>query len=386
MKTTHSRNADQVMVRKLFGTDVSIADYDTMHSAIAPERQTDANFIKFTWVDISNKNIDDEDLRNENIREAQNRREEDFENLEISTSRGWNSSFFPPCYGTDGKFRDGRGRVITAINAGEKYIIVALYEYEEGETPVTNYLVNGLLANADHPPATLSKMNDFIEFGVSAILAGELSRTYVDVEDFLVNKCQVLRRFSGNHNGIVTKIINSILDRAKSGLNGATVIKKDDKAWTIWLNDSLGKNKLYWQKEYQISNEDDFVFHKSGSGGAERILTRHILPNASMGVPTKIILYAGETRDEVIRAHVNFEEALQEYYKNTYKWINHEISGIELKHDINSPLWKIVGVIPQFLNDDLHESCYRKGILVSMEEIRKMKKNTLSNHLSLVDD
>lgn len=369
-----NRNVNQVMVRKLFGTDVDIADYDRIHSGAASDRQFNARFIKFTWIDISGKTVDDEDMLNLFIRDAQNDRLEGMQNLKISTSRGWDNSFFPPCYGTDGKFRDGRGRVTAALENDEQWMIVALYEYDVEEAPLTNYLVNGVIANAEHPAAELSRMKDYVEAGVAIILAGEMNNDRAEITKFLYDKCKIERRFPGNIGGHITKIIEDIYRRAKEGLNGATIVRKDDKAWLEWIEKSLAKNAIHWQKEYGIVDMNDLVFHKTGRGAAERILTRHILPNAANGVITNIILYANGTREDMISDHVAFEEALQELYEYTYKWINHEIRGIELKHDVNSPMWKIVGVVPQFINDDLHESYLKKGYLVPISQIRKHHK------------
>lgn len=367
-----NRNTNQVMIRNIFNTDVNIADYDTLHSAFTKEKQLNATFVKFTWIDISSKTKDDEDLQNLGIRDAQNDRLEGMQNLKISISRGWNTSFFPPCYGTDGRFRDGRGRVISAIENREQWMVVALYDYNDADSPLRNYMTNGLIANSDHNAAELSKMKDYIEAGVSLILARELPNDRNSITDWLYNECLIERRFPGNIGGHITKITDGIIARAKEGLNGATIRKKDDKEWLDWLDKSLTKNALHWQSEYGISDMIDIVFYKNGRGAAERVLTRYILENAARGVVTKIILYANGTRDEMIKDHIAFEEAMREFYDNTYKWINHEIRGIELKHETDSPMWKIVGVIPQFLNDDKHDAYYKKGYLIPMSDIRKL--------------
>jgi hypothetical protein len=367
-----NRNENQIMVRKLFNTDVNIADYDTLHSSYVDRKQSNAKFLKFTWIDISERTKNDEDLENIFIREAQNDRSENIRDLSISVRRGWNTSFFPPCYGTDGRFRDGRSRVITALESGEKWMIVALYDYIEGKFPTRNYVTNSLIANSEHSPAELNKMKDFIEAGVELILMGELANDRASISEWLYNECSIENRWPGNNGGHITKIIDSILVRAKEGLNGATIRKKDDKEWLDWISNAITKNAVHWNTEYNVSDVSDIVFHKTGRGSAERILTRHVLSNASKGKITNIVLYAGGTRDDMIKDHIAFEDALQELYCQTYKWINHEVRGVELKHDTNSPMWKIIGVIPQFLNDEEHETCYKKGYLIPMNKIRKL--------------
>lgn len=367
-------NTSDAMTRTLFGSKISLADYDRLHSATVNDMQIDAKFIKFCWVDISNKTVNDKDLTNEDIRDEQNDRNEELQNLKISISRGWDNTFFPPCYGTDGRFRDGRGRVLAAIENGEKWIIVALYSYNDSEKPVTNYLANGLTANDRHRPAQLTKMADYEGAGVRAILSGELQNTENDVDDFLYRICRIERRFPGNAAGNITKIRKNIMKRAAEGLNGASTRRKDEAEWMQWLENSIAKNPIYWHQNHSVSDIDDVAFHKTGRGAAERILTRHILSDngAAAGKVTNIILYGDGTRESLIKEHIAFEEALQNFYNNMYKWINHEINGIELKHNVNSPMWKILGVLPQFIDDEHHDAAYTKGHLISMSDIRKL--------------
>lgn len=367
-------NTNDAMTRTLFGSRVSLADYDRLHSATASDMQVNAKFIKFCWVNISGKTVEDQDLTNEDIRDEQNDRNEDLQNLKLSISREWDTTFFPPCYGTDGRFRDGRGRVLTAIEKREQWMIVALYSYDDEEKPVTNYLANGLTANDSHRPAQLTNMKAYEGAGVRAILAGELKNDKISIDDFLYRVCRIERRFPGNVGGPITKIRDNIMKRAAEGLNGATVRRKTDDEWERWLEDSIAKNPIYWYQNHNISEISDIAFHKTGRGAAERILTRHILSDdgAAKGKVTNVVLYGDGIRDTLIKEHIAFEETLQNYYRNIYRWINHEISGIELKHDVNSPMWRIIGVIPQFIDDEKHETAYKKGHLISISDIRKL--------------
>lgn len=357
-------------VKTIFGKDVDLTDYERLHLTDAHDRQVNAKFIKFAWMDLTGRSVDDEDLQNLDIRDEQNDRNEELQNLKISISRGWDTSFFPPCYGTDGRYRDGRGRVLTAIEKNQQWMPVALYAYDDEELPLTNYLANGLTANDSHAAAQLSKMKDYESAGVRAILAGELKNDKANVDDFLYRVCRIERRFPGNVGGHITKIREAIIKRASEGVNGASIRRKDEKEWQQWIENSISRNALYWQQNYGVSEVSDIAFHKTGKQAAERILTRHILPNASNGKITNIVLYAGGTREDMIKDHVAFEQALQELYDNIYSWVNHEIHGIELKHEVDSPMWKIIGVIPQFLNDDEHETSYKRGYLISMNSIR----------------
>lgn len=376
-------NINDAMTRVLFGVNVSLADYDRLHSAAAGDRQINAKFIKFCWLDISEKKHDDPDLTNEDVRAEQNDRYEDLQNMKTSLSHGWNNTFFPPCLGTDGRLRDGRSRVLAAMDLGEKWMIVALYSYEDAENPLTNYLVNSLRANDDHPAAQLTKSADYEGAAVRLIIKGELKNDAKSIDDFLYRVCRIERRFS-NVNGTVTKIRNNILKRAAEGLNGATVRRKSEDEWKQWLVNSIAKNPVYWYQNYGISDVSDIAFHKTGRGAAERIFTRHILNDdgAAVGKVTHIVLYGEGIRESLIKDHVAFEDTLQNFYGNMYKWVNHEITGVELKHDTSSSMWKILGVIPQFIEEETHETAYKKGHLIPINEIRKL--SSTNNILSFV--
>jgi hypothetical protein len=366
-------NTNDAMTRTLFGDKVSLADYDKMHTVNAHDMQMNAKFIKFCWMDLSGKKHTDPDLANEDIRDEQNDRFEELQNLATSLSHGWDTSFFPPCLGTDGLLRDGRSRVLKAIENGEKWIVVALYSYEVSDRPAMNYLVNGLWANDRHRPAQLTKTADYEGVAVRLIIKGELKNDAREIDDFLYRICRIERRFS-NVNGTITKIRNNIMKRAAEGVNGTTVRRKDEKEWQEWIQNSILKNPVLWQQNYNISDISDIAFHKTGRMAAERILTRHILSDdgAAKGKVTNIILYGDGTRENLINDHVTFEETLQGFYHNIYKWVNNEINGIELKHDTNSPMWRIVGVIPQFIDDEKHDAAFNKGQIISMNDIRKL--------------
>jgi hypothetical protein len=236
-----------------------------------------------------------------------------------------------------------------------------------------NYLVNGLWANDRHRPAQLTKTADYEGVGVRLIIKGELKNDVKDIDDFLYRICRIERRFS-NVNGTITKIRNNIQKRASEGLNGTTVRRKNEDEWKQWLETSISKNAVYWYQNHNISDVSDIAFHKTGRGAAERILTRHILADdgAADGKVTNIILYGEGTRDILIKDHIAFEETLQKFYANIYRWVNHEIRGIELKHDVNSPMWRIIGVMPQFIDDEKHDTAYKKGHVISISDIRKL--------------
>ena len=80
-------------------------------------------------------------LHNAAIRANGNKDRAD-EKIKHSYSRvGWKYNDFPPIVGTDGRIRDGRTRIRAAILAGEEWIPVAIFVFQEDET-VDEFVAN----------------------------------------------------------------------------------------------------------------------------------------------------------------------------------------------------------------------------------------------------
>ena len=88
---------------------IDLADYEGME----PREQNDAVFQNIDWLDLDTVDLEDIDYWNLAIRtetpEDRNRR---VSSLQVSyNNEGFLTKFWPVCFGTDGKPRDGRGRI-----------------------------------------------------------------------------------------------------------------------------------------------------------------------------------------------------------------------------------------------------------------------------------
>ena len=127
---------------------IDLADYEGME----PREQNDAVFQNIDWLDLDTVDLEDPDYWNLAIRtetpEERNRR---VSSLQVSyNNEGFLTKFWPVCFGTDGKPRDGRGRIESAKKNGERWMPKANYHYEKASEDVgfsRNYITNGLVAN-----------------------------------------------------------------------------------------------------------------------------------------------------------------------------------------------------------------------------------------------
>ena len=108
---------------------INLEDYRNL----VPRDQNNATFLHIEWLDLSTVDLTDEDYFNTAIRSEST---EDFRNRVDSISlsykqNGFSTRYWPPCFGTDGKPRDGRGRISAAIENGERFIPIAVYMYDD---------------------------------------------------------------------------------------------------------------------------------------------------------------------------------------------------------------------------------------------------------------
>ena len=144
-------------------------------------RQKYGTFVKFSFLDISNKRIYDDDLNNVAVRSEQT--DDATDGIAYSyEEHGWDYNPFPPIVSTTGKIKDGRTRIRAAIEAGWKRIPVAIFTYDDSVNEYLSDVVDGLLAN-DHLIARRASMSDFIEAGVSLVGKGIINQDQASIEE-----------------------------------------------------------------------------------------------------------------------------------------------------------------------------------------------------------
>lgn len=334
--------------KEFMGRTVNLLNYDT-NFPIGSLRDT--LFLKGTWKQwkwlfIGDWEIDDPRLRNLGIRAEQNKKISSDEMAYDFELNGFKTNFLPPVIGTDGDIRGGRTRIIAAIKKKQQWIPVAVYYFEETDTPTKDKVTEGLREQHAHSPLTRSSTDDFVAAGIASIDSGELKRDEDDIMNWLVNEAEVALRFS-NEGGQFKRIVNQIID-ATSGKDNLTRIL-DRAQWLEWLKQVNGYSS-------------DWVLYKAAKKQTDSklIWCDHILPNEftpelfvpkegkwQIKGPTKIVLYTDKlTADKCSDYIENFKQDLDDMYTKSYSLIDSNLGGTLNKTLPSVKPYQIVGICP----------------------------------------
>ena len=314
---------------------INLNDYGNL----VPRDQNNATYLHIEWLDLTTVDLTDEEYFNTAIRSEG---AEDFRNRVDSISlsykqNGFSTRYWPPCFGTDGKPRDGRGRITAAIENGERFIPVAVYMYDDDS--IRNTITNGIIAN-QHDPASRPGMEDFINAGVQLIANGELDNLKSGVTYWLYKEAKV-ESFIKKEGGHITKIINAIMKRGENG--GNPIVKTmDSESCHAWITKNL---KLKNRKDYILSSVDNVSY-------INRTWCEGILPLILKSkTPIDIILYTSAKDEQTARENVKkFVKSIDKHYESSFKMINESINGITLSIPAKKDRpYRFLGALPQIV-------------------------------------
>lgn len=330
--------------------------------------QKHGKFLKFSILDISKYNRYDDELSNAAVRQGQNN---DGAVVDIAYSyeqHGWDYDCFPPIISTKGNIMDGRTRILAAMACGWKYILVAIFSYDEGVEEKILKITNGLIAN-DHLVARRSTMNDFIFAGVHLVNNGYINRDQASIDDWLYNEIEI-ERFYNNLAGTITKISKAIL--AQSTNDGSIIVlEKDRSEWIEYLEpcQEIKNLDLVLPDESPIFGENQLCLYTTGRTNASRCWVDHVLSNVMKDYHTYIVLYSTEKTEEKVREGMKkFENDLERIYTQTFNLINNQLSGINLEMPQQRP-FTIMGAIPQFAGSEVHDELRANNRLVPLKNL-----------------
>jgi len=324
--------------KTVYGKEVDLRDftYDNVR------HQLGATFSHLQFFDLSklgpnwknNKN-----LWNLGVRAEQNDRDH-IDALKASFRLDGFSNKFPlPCYGEDGKFRDGRSRIIGTKEDEESWIPVAVYDYSD-ETD-RDFITNGLISN-DHPPAKRFSMKDFISAGSTLAIKGDVSPDEDSILDWLHHEAQIGQwtRHAATITKIKKEIIKSYNDNVKFGTGQVRIQKREQ--WIPWLE----------QNGYNISGKEYHLYCVDNDTYSSRCFTDMILDineilddDYVVSKPFKVILYTNQLNPSAAIDSIHrFEERMETMYKRSHKMCGSLVG--------KPRPWKIVGAIPQI--EDRH--------------------------------
>jgi hypothetical protein len=298
---------------------------------IQPKEFMDATFLMYDSLDLRKIDVEHPDFWNIGIRAETGNNRERVEEFRVSfTQRGFLTTEFPPAIDTDMNILGGRGRIVAAIENGERWIPVA--KYSRSDTSEMNTVTNGLIENL-YPPSSSSKFADFVAGGVQLIAKGHLKRDRQEIEEWLYTKVKIHRWYDNSVNGMVTKIVDNII--SKSASKQSLVLTRDRKGWEKWVESNLGMPK----KEYELMSFDNESY-------AYRLWTK-VLQNANARnpFPVKVIVYTKTDTANQARAKLKlFQEHLEVLVNGTYSLFE-SMHGVAVKQ--RAPVFEILGACPQ---------------------------------------
>tara|TARA_B100000405_G_scaffold280527_1_gene224473 strand:- start:56 stop:1108 length:1053 start_codon:yes stop_codon:yes gene_type:complete len=336
-------------------------DLDSFNT-LEPRQQLNAKFVGFDWLDLDEIDVEDQDyfnfaVRDETVEEFRKR----VDDISLAFDRsGFKTQYWPPCFGTDGKPRDGRGRIKAAIENGERWIPIAVYEYDDS---LLNHVTNGILANL-HDPASRPGKKDFIKAGVFLINSGQIQYTDTAISTWLYSQAKVREFLKGQHT--YTQIINQIKDKVDNG-EEALVDLRESGDWKAWILKNLG---LVDRKDYILTAVNNVTY-------VNRTWCENILPAIKRNqTPVDIILYTKSASPDTARADVlKFVEAIHTHYETSYKMVNNNLIGMDLvTPPVEQRPYRFIGCCPQFYG--LHCGVDKDGNTIVQDRLISIEKYT----------
>lgn len=357
-------------VKTGFGGNLDITKYENRWTQEELNSlQKHATFLKFSLLDVSKYKIYDDELNNVAVRSEQNKDNAHDDIAYSYESHGWDYNPFPPIISTKGKIKDGRTRIRAAILAGERWIPVAIYSYDDELDETSSDVINGLIANFNHLVARRATMEDVITAGVYLIGQGKLNHDTSSIDNWLYNEVEIERLYS-NVAGTITKISNQIFNRATP--NGDPIIvNKDRSEWIEYLDGCKEVTELgiIMPDSPNPFNENQLVLYSTGKTNAGRCWVDQILERAHNEYHTYIVLYStAPTADKVREQMKAFQNDLESFYVQTVKMMNSQLSPVQIGLPKDRP-FTILGAIPQFADDEKHVELRSMNKIIPLDQI-----------------
>jgi len=305
--------------------------------AFAPLKFKDATFSHYEFLDLDAIDVDSEDFLQVAIRDGI---EDDsrIESFQVSfRNLGFLSSEYPPCIDTDGNIMEGRGRIRGAKKNGERWIAVAVYI--RTDKSIKNTVTNGLIANK-HKPQYAASFHDFVTAGSHLINNSELDNTIIAVDNWLYKEVGIGDVYDNKINGMVTKIRDAIMHRAKR--DDSLILRKEAAHWHKWIKENLNLSK----SQYQLVNVKDETY-------AERLWCRHILP-AIMEErdPVNIIYYTTSFSPSDAKSGLKKSmEYLEKLYRSSFTLVNRQLGGVATVSVPETRPYIFLGAVPQIVQE-----------------------------------
>ena len=350
-------------VRICFNQEIDLKDLEKEYEVNTPQfkrwfrERFKGEFEGFVWVDLNQKDPNDPEFTNVDIRDDQN---EGLSIEEIQFSYraiGW---MMPPKFGDKffplvdllHEFDDGRTRALAAMEEKERWIPCA--RIKKPDNSLTSKISTGFCSNLFAPQRSITP-SDYVKGTVKLIKAGELKRDLIDIEAFLVTKGNIHKKYPDNAGGWITKIKNMIFEKSAAPTI-SDVRKLDERQWKKYLK----KCVIYGIDGKRLS-VNEITFYKVPSRTAEARLLYKILDNTSKERHTYVALYCGGDLDaKQIRLHLNtFMDNTDKTHEKAIVYGNKALGEPLKRENFEDTKQYTFFILPTIIGDDKHDSTYR---------------------------
>lgn len=353
---------------KVFGNTIDIAENGSFKN-LTPPKQKNGKFVKFVFIDVTQYvnihpttgewEIKPEYLKmfsNLGIRKEQNLNRKIDQFVHTLKVHGFKTNYFPPI--VDEKdlitIEDGRKRILSHIQAKERYCPAAAYRFVRETNLQKSSLTNAFVSNF-HDLSDPTDAESIVETCGLLIENKELVQEEMAIRDYLIDYANIDKFF---HPRVINSIVADVLALDKHGKKQVLLLKRPE-AESYVSNAGL-----------DLSSKELVLFTPSQLN-AYRVFCQHVGPNARVGKKTEIILYNQSIIDPIkLSGDVDiFIKELTNVVGDTSFVINYDAKGIKLQEPWMSTLWSIKGVIPQKITT-WQELMFNSNCLISVEDFQ----------------
>lgn len=355
------------------GQQVDISNYQGRENE-APENTKRGSFSTFGFLPLNKYYLPDgkpnflhPDLLNIAIREQQNKDNADKRIARDYKRKGWSYVPFPLQVDIKtGKPKNGRTRIRAALLNGEKLIPCAYFDYEE-DNKVSDHvqeLSEGLIGN-DGLVSRVTKFEDLVEAGISAVKHGEVNEDRKSILNLLANEFEASRFVDELE---FSPIADMILDAVKDGQDTMWMPDRDEVIEYLKSSPDLPKDAVFATSDQPIPKGKKRVFVYSAPSKSNK---GRLWGNIANEIPKHCYIVLYTTKKFPSRMKKGYEEMMEyqeKRYEECFEIVSLSYQGLTLKAPEDRP-WHLLGVIPQ-LETLEHKTKQQCKELVQLNELK----------------
>jgi len=284
---------------------------------------------------------------------------------------GWQYSSFPPIVDIKDNIKDGRTRIKAAINAGETFIAVAVFDYPEENDEVTAYihqLSEGLIGNDDLYTRPTNYKGIF-ESGLAAVKKAENSginmHNRTEIAKLVIEEFEAERFLDSEE---ISQVIDDINEAISNGQEAIWLPTREEVLDYIGKSPNLPQDACL-EGDICLNGKRVFVYAAPSNTNQGRLWAK-----IADEIPEEcyIVLYTTKRiPSKIKKGYDDFMQYVDYRYRECFEIVNRTCdqngSMIKIQAPKTRP-WKVIGVIPQLAQDETHLSKKKSFELIPLEE------------------